>query len=262
MAQKWPNLMYVIRHGQSERNVMKDAAKAAGRAPVWSDGVRDQDTSLTPYGMLQALSVGVALRDIHPQMFVYVPEIFDISEETMAHMAKLPPPPQQIDTLFVSPYLRARQTCQEICNGLGYIPHIVVEERIREIEFGILDGLTPEGIRVKYPEEVARRAKEGKYYYRPPGGENRPDVNLRLHSFIDTIVRDYSETVIGIVCHSVVVLCLRHLLERWDEASYLLVDKEEDVKNASVTTYACMGNKIRLQAYNQTYYKDSLDTHA
>jgi len=242
--------MYVIRHGQSERNVMKDAAKAAGRAPVWSDGVRDQDTSLTPYGMLQALSVGVALRDKHPHPGDLPKNNPGCSGTSYGILESQ----ESIDTLFVSPYLRARQTTEQIVKGLGYMPRIVVEERIREIEFGILDGLTPEGIRVKYPEEVARRAKEGKYYYRPPGGENRPDVNLRLHSFIDTIVRDYNETVIGIVCHSVVVLCLRHLLERWDEASYLLVDKEEDVKNASVTTYACVENKIRLQDYNRTHY--------
>lgn len=235
--QKWPNILYIIRHGQSERNVMKDAAKASGTTPVWCDGVRDQDTPLTPLGELQALSVGVYLRGLHPR------DRYDAAGFS-----------KEVDVVFVSPYLRARQTAMQIENGLGYAPRIVVEERIREIEFGILDGLSSEGIRVKYPEEVARRAKEGKYYYRPPGGENRPDVNLRLHSFIDTLVRDYSQKTVAVVCHSVVVLCLRHLLERWDEASYLLVDKEEDVKNASVTAYVCRDNKIRLASYNITHY--------
>lgn len=232
MSHKWPNTMYVVRHGQSERNVMKDKAKAAGLAPVWSDGVRDQDTALTGHGALQSLSVGVHLRKLHPDDY------------------------RRIDTLFVSPYLRTRQTNEAILQGLGYKPKIVIEERIREIEFGILDGLTPEGVRVKYPEEVARRAKEGKYYYRPPGGENRPDVNMRLHSFIDTVVRSYPEKVIGVICHSVVVLCLRHLLERWEEKDYLQVDKEQDVKNASVTSYYCESNKIRLNKYNETFYPD------
>jgi broad specificity phosphatase PhoE len=239
MTQKWPNIMYVIRHGQSERNVMKDKAKAAGTAPVWSDGIRDQDTPLTPMGRLQALSVGVELNRRHPS-----PAIATIEGK------------QVVDTIFVSPYLRARQTAEEIQRSMGYWPKVVIEERIREIEFGILDGLTAEGIKIKYREEVDRRAKEGKYYYRPPGGENRPDVNLRLHSFIDTIVRDYHEKVIAVVCHSVVVLCLRHLLERWEEANYLQVDKEQDVKNASVTTYICLDNKIRLNSYNQTFYTE------
>jgi broad specificity phosphatase PhoE len=258
--------MYVIRHGQSERNVMKDLAKSQGQQPIWCNGVRDQDTPLTTLGTLQALSVGVELRKKHPQDGPAAPSLkfltFDspldkhIVEDASRHRRINGP----IGTLFVSPYLRARQTATQITDGLGYFPKVVVEERIREIEFGILDGLSPEGIRVKYPEEVERRKKEGKYYYRPPGGENRPDVNLRLHSFIDTIVRDYSSEVIAVVCHSVVVLCLRHLLERWDEASYLQVDKEEDVKNASVTTYKCVENKIRLDSYNTTYYSE--DVHA
>jgi len=256
--------MYVVRHGQSERNVMRDNAKAAGVSYDASKGVRDQDTPLTPYGGLQALSIGVEFRKRHPQYGKSPLEgvtkhlIFDgpldtaILNDSMRKSRVNGP----IHTLFVSPYLRARQTAEQIVDGLGYYPRIVVEERIRELEFGILDGLSPEGIAAKYPEEVRRRAKEGKYYYRPPGGENRPDVNLRLHSFIDTVVRDYNSTVIGVVCHSVIVLCLRHLLERWDEASYLQVDKEDDVKNASITTYKCEANKIRLDSYNTTYYPE------
>jgi broad specificity phosphatase PhoE len=228
---KWPSTLYLIRHGQSERNVRKDKAKAEGRETVWSEGIRDQDTPLTTLGNLQALSVGVELRKHH-------------------HLG--------IDTIFTSPYLRARQTTTKLCEGLGSYntPEIVVEERIRELEFGILDGLTPEGVRVKYPEEVARRKKEGKYYYRPPGGENRPDLNLRIHSFIDTLNRDFVGKTVAVSCHSVVVLAFRHLLERWDEEHYLVVDKE-DVKNASVTTYKCISNKIRLHSYNEVFYTET-----
>jgi broad specificity phosphatase PhoE len=259
-AQKWPDIMYVVRHGQSDRNVMKDAAKANGSSMIWSDGIRDQDTPLTQLGILQSLSVGVELRKRHPKDPPPIPpcsfcdHLDVLIHQDALRQRRLRGP---VSTIFVSPYLRARQTTEEIMEGLGYEPKVVVEERIREIEFGILDGLSPEGIRVKYPEEIARRAREGKYYYRAPGGENRPDVNLRLHSFIDTVVRDYNQQVIVVVCHSVVVLCLRHLLERWDEAEYLLVDKEQDVKNASVTTYHCENNKIRLKAYNEIFYPES-----
>ena len=42
-----------------------------------------------------------------------------------------------------------------------------MEERIREVEFGILDGLTGEGIRATFPQEAERRKREGKYWYRP-----------------------------------------------------------------------------------------------
>ncbi|MGC1294191.1 MAG: histidine phosphatase family protein [Alloacidobacterium sp.] len=141
---------------------------------------------------------------------------------------------------------------KSVIKGLGYTPHMVIEERLREIEFGILDGLTPEGVRAKYPEEVARRQKEGKYWYRPPGGESRPDVALRLQSFLDTLTRDYQGKRVILICHSVVVLMFRRLLERWDEADYLKVDKENDVKNCSITTYKFNRDrwKLLLDDYN------------
>lgn len=230
-SKQWPECLMIIRHGQSARNVAKDAAKAAGNKLSYVDAVRDQDTPLTELGMSQALNLGVHLRPdpaFHGEM--------------------------HYDAIIVSPYLRTRQTADQIVRGLGYPPEIVVEERLREIEFGILDGLTPDGIRAKYPEEIARREKEGKYWYRAPGGESRPDVALRVHSFLGTLKREYAGKRVMIVCHSVVVLIFRRLLERWSESEYLQVDREDDVKNCSMTMYSInhMTGKLELRAYNRT----------
>jgi broad specificity phosphatase PhoE len=155
--------------------------------------------------------------------------------------------------------MRTRQTTDKIVEGLGYAPKVVVEERLREIDFGILDGLSPEGVKIKYPEEVARRAKEGKYWYRAPGGESRPDVRERVHGLLGTVTRDYAGKRIVMVAHSVVVLVLRALLERWGEDDYMKVDKEDDVKNCSLTTYVFDPSKgekgkLVLQEYNTIVY--------
>lgn len=237
-TQKWPNEILLIRHGQSARNVMKDAAKAAGKQASYADGVRDQDTPLTDVGLLQAEAVGRWLGEN------YTPDL------ALGHSSV------KIDAFFVSPYLRTRQTAERIIHGMGYPIKMVSEERVREIEFGILDGLTPEGIRAKYPEEVARRAKEGKYWYRAPGGESRPDVKDRLRSFLDTLCRDYREQRIVVICHSVVVLAFRSLLERWGEDQYLIVDKENDVLNCGITRYVYTGpaGKLQIRDYNRIVY--------
>ena len=152
--------------------------------------------------------------------------------------------------------------------GLGYTPkHIIYDERIREIEFGLLDGLDRRGIEVKYPEEIIRRAKEGKYWYRAPGGESRPDVKIRIRSFLDTLVRDCRGLNVVIVCHSVVVLSFRATLEKWGEDDYLQVDKENDVKNASLTHYAyehvgaypngLPHSKLVMKEYNSIFYGEA-----
>jgi len=230
--QKWPDNLIIVRHGESKRNADREFARAQGKYADFTEGVRDQDTPLTPIGEMQSLSVGVELRNR-----------FDIGDP--------------IDRIYVSPYLRTRQTMDKIVEGLGYEPEVIVDERIREIEFGQLDGLDGRGIEMKYPEEVKRKTKEGKYFYRPPGGESRPDVKIRIRSFLDTIVRDCRGLNVVVVCHSVVVLSFRALLERWGEDDYLQVDKENDVKNASVTHYQ-FENKLRLKEYNGTFYTEAL----
>lgn len=229
--QKWPNKIMLIRHGESVRNVRKEHAKQyEPDLHVYADGGRDQDTELTEKGMAQARDLG-------------------------AYLAKTEP---AIEVVFVSPYKRTRQTAKYILDSYGKsrperkdAPKTVVEERVREIEFGILDGLTASGSKAKYPDEHKRREVAGKYWYRPPGGESRPDVALRIHSFLGTLTREYRGKTVAIVAHSVVVLCFRRLLERWDEVKYLQVDEENDVKNCSLTIYACREGRMVLETYNK-----------
>lgn len=235
---KWPTDLVLVRHGQSQRNVAKDKARANGIVHSYVDHVRDQDTPLTPLGEGQALHVGTYLRDNF------------IKEDG------------RFNVILTSPYLRTRQTTDKIitglANGLPFVK-LIQDERLREIEFGIFDGLTREGLEAKYPEEVRRREKEGKYWYRPPGGESRPDVGLRLQSLLVTISREFADKKVLVVTHSVVVMMFRKLLERWTEEQYLDVDKHDDVKNCSITHYKSdrFGeNKLKLQTYNTICYPE------
>ena len=63
----------------------------------------------------------------------------------------------------------------------------LANERLRERELGILDGLTGEGVKALHPDQAAQRELLGKFYHRPPGGENWCDVILRLRAVIDRI---------------------------------------------------------------------------
>lgn len=244
LPHKWPKHLIIIRHGKSLRNKLKEEAKAAGLKTNYSEGVRDQDTPLTAEGTAQAEATGKNILDRYiSQALLTVHDTVSINISDIV--------------MFVSPYLRTRQTAARICHSMGFTPKIVIEERLREIEFGILDGLTSEGVKVKYPEEVARKAKEGKYWYRAPGGESRPDVRLRCHSFLDTLTRDYTDKTVFVICHSVVVLALRSLLERWTEDEYIQVDKENDVLNCGITRYSRNDKtgRLILQEYNTIAYE-------
>ena len=115
--------------------------------------------------------------------------------------------------------MRARRTAELVEEAGGLCTEqssFVVDERLREKEFGILDRLTRTGIERHHPDQAEFRRILGKFYHRPPGGESWCDVILRLRSALDTISLHHSGCRVLIVGHQVVVLCLRYLLESHD----------------------------------------------
>ena len=189
-TQRWPKHIVLVRHGESVRNIHKEIAQSRGEL-VYGGAIRDVDVKLTDRGRLQAIATGKALA----QSFNF-------------------------HRIFVSPYIRTRQTAELMNEQLPETLPFTAEERIREIEFGVVDGLTMAGIQARCPSEWERKQRLGKYWYRPPGGESYPDVGLRLHSFLGTLTRDFREQSVLVVCHAVIVLMFRKLVERLSEKSF------------------------------------------
>ena len=225
MEQKWPQQLWIVRHGQSAGNVARDAAEAQKQLLI-AIAERDVDVPLSELGARQA--------------------------QALAGWFATLPPEQQPTVVLYSPYVRARQTAQAVLAQLDAVSllSVVADERLREKEFGILDRLTAHGIASKYPELHAQRQHVGKFYFRPPGGESWCDVILRLRSVLDTITREYRAERVLIVGHQVIVNCLRYLLERCDEQAILAIDKAADVPNCGITSYAfdtSLGKHGKLQ---------------
>jgi broad specificity phosphatase PhoE len=203
----------LVRHGQSQGNVARDAADLAG-LPVIDIDIRDVDVPLSELGHRQA-------------------------EATGRYFAALPRH-ERPEMILSSPYLRARQTAEAICKAgalAGGPARTIIDERLREREFGIFDRLTGVGIRQKYPEESEHRSRLGKFYHRPPGGESWADVILRLRSALNTINLHYCDKRVLVVCHQVVVLCMRYILEELDERQILAIDKQAEVLNCGICAY-------------------------
>jgi len=212
MEQKWPQEIWLVRHGQSAGNVARDVAEAAAGHEI-DIAERDVDVPLSELGMRQSAALA-------------------------SWFAALPPG-ERPNVVLHSPYVRAAETARSLIHRLERESLLAVnaDERLREKEFGILDRLTTHGIAHKYPELYAQRQHVGKFYFRPPGGESWCDVILRLRSVLDTLARDYRGERVVIVAHQVIVNCFRYLIERLDEASILAFDRAADVPNCSVTSY-------------------------
>jgi broad specificity phosphatase PhoE len=62
-------------------------------------------------------------------------------------------------------------------------------------------------------------------------------VILRLRSAMNSINLHYADRRVLIVCHQVVVLCMRYILEELDEAQILAIDKAADVLNCGICAF-------------------------
>ncbi|WP_324809284.1 histidine phosphatase family protein [Sphingomonas sp. LY29] len=220
--QHWPERMWLVRHGQSQGNVARDAAHEAGHLVIDLD-LRDVDVPLSKLGHQQAEAAG--------RWFAALPE------------------DEKPEILLSSPYVRAIQTAEAICKagGLaGGAKPTILDERLREREFGVFDGLTTLGIRDKYPDEAAHRNKMGKFYHRPPGGESWADVILRLRSMMNTINLHYADKRVLVVAHQVVVLCMRYVLEELTEQQILSIDKQAEILNCGICAFDFEPNEQSL----------------
>jgi broad specificity phosphatase PhoE len=220
-----PTSLLIVRHGESAGNVARDVALRSGALNIGIEG-RDVDVPLSALGKEQSRTLGqyLAQRD------------------------------RRFDVILSSPYRRSQDTARilaEVHAVAESFGRILIDERLREKEFGILDGLTVHGIHKRHPEQAEFRALLGKFYHRPPGGESWCDVILRLRSMFDTLSLHYAGKRVLIVTHQIVVLCFRYLLEGLDEPQILEIDRKGDVANCAITEYRLHGTRgLLLERYN------------
>lgn len=237
---RWPTVLWVVRHGQSAGNVAHAAAEAAG-AHRTALTVRDVDVPLSSLGVQQAEALG--------RWFA------------AGHGGDRP------TVLLASPYVRAIETATRFrdSGGCGADEPVILDERLRERELGILDGLTWAGVEALEPQQAQLRTLLGKFYHRPPGGESWVDVIQRLRGVIDAISLRYPGERVMIVAHEVVVFCLRYILEGLDEEGALAIDAAGDVANCALTEYRFdpavgKGGALVLTRFNETAALDASGT--
>lgn len=201
--------IWLVRHGESLANVAAARAEAAGEDVIDVE-YRDADVPLSPLGESQSRSLGQELADR------------GIDDVPVA--------------LWVSPYLRAQQTI-EIALGAGGLaePEKRVDERLRDRELGVLDLLTLQGVRNRYPDEERRRQWLGKYYHRPAGGESWADVMLRLRSALVDVERIEGTERLVVAAHDAVVMLVVAVCLDLDEPALMEFARTHAVANASLT---------------------------
>ncbi|PZF93825.1 histidine phosphatase family protein [Micromonospora deserti] len=214
--------LWIVRHGESTGNVAAGAAEASG-AELIELTHRDADVPLSTTGEEQARATGRWLAGL--------------------------PGSRRPEVAVVSPYLRAVRTAELVLAGTG-VP-LSRDERLRDRELGILDGLTGRGVRRRYPQEAARRERLGTFYYRPPGGESWTDLALRLRALLGDLRRDHAGRRVLMFGHDALVFLTRYLIEGLTEADLVALTRQQVIANCSVTGWTADGTgRLALDVFN------------
>lgn len=198
----YPKLVVYVRHEEMDGNVMTPEE-------IHRNQVAVQAFHLTPKGRARA-----------PMLGRYLKKRFG-----------------SFDIHFVSTLPRTRETL--LAAGLN--GPCLEDSRIDETHYGIHHFYPREEIEARFPIENVRKEIVGDYWYRAIGGENWPDIELRAHSFIDMLRRDWSGKKVCIISHANFFAAWRRIIEQRSIADTLAQRGNLSMKNAEVAVYRGQG---------------------
>lgn len=221
-----------MRHGESEGNCDKSVNRYTPNHKV----------ALTDEGHNQAKSAGLVLKE-----FLQHVSLEDEDRNKTRN-------PKSI-LFYTSPYLRARQTCNNIIDGIKDVPGVTYkvheEPRMREQDFGNFQSTSEQMEKV-----WLERAHYGHFFYRIPHGESAADVYDRIASFNETLFRQFQQdnfpNILILVTHGI---WARVFLMKWFRWSY---EEFESLRNIPHCHYLIMkkqseGGKFRLKTPLKTW---------
>lgn len=210
-----PQDLVLVRHGQSEGNIVQRAFKDGGSMEVPPEflNIPDWKYRLSEEGIKQAEITGEWLQ-----------------EEFGG------PPGEVFDAKLVSPYLRARETAVYIG---GPACEWLIDNRLPERDWGVYNSVLPSERDQHFPHEERMRQLSS-LHWRPTGGESLDkSVQFRFRDWLGTLHREHEAKKVLAVSHGEFMWVARYVLERmlpeeWEEADE---NKSQRIYNTSVLHY-------------------------
>jgi broad specificity phosphatase PhoE len=205
-----PNNLVMVRHGQSEANIVQQLFKADPDAGVPDGFLERHDTHmrLSALGIEQAAAAGKWLLKEFPEGF---------------------------DRYYASPLVRTRETAGRLAiDGVWRL-----DDRWRERDWGEYAALNDTEQKKRY-ELSHRLRQQHKWYWCPPGGESlATGVRLRFEDILDTAHREVAGQNMIAVSHGETISVARYVLERMDPDEWLADDKNSDqnIENCQILHY-------------------------
>jgi len=147
--------------------------------------------------------------------------------------------------IWCSPLSRARETAFPAARAAGL--EMQVDERLREIDFGQIEGKTMAEAERLFPEEI-RRFKSDPVTYPMPDGEDPHQAALRAVSALRDIALAQPRQRVLVVAHNTLIRLTLCSLFSIPLASYRTVFPA--VRNGALTEIRLQGDNAGLIQYN------------
>ena len=220
-----PALLVLVRHGQSQRNVVKKRnhfyLDDESRRSV--KGIPDHLIPLTEEGRRQATVTGQALRETFGTFDYVFHSGYTRTIETTEHLLAAYPDEE-----------RARTTVRH---------HLFIRER----DGGHTYDMTDAEASAAFPWLQDYWSTFGPFFARPPGGESLAQVCERVYAFLQKVARTMAGKRVLVVSHGGTMWCLRYVLEGWTYAEADRRFNTEPQPNCAVTSYRLDESARRLQ---------------
>lgn len=203
-------LLAVSRHGHSDANAA--LTQEPEDALYYTVAGCDRNVDLTRRGVLEGTASGDIIRGL------------------------LTPDDDPFETVFRTDFRRVKRSTRQIVKQLPNKPRVRVDRRLNKRLYGDFWNLTRRGVQILHPDEWLRYQAEGDFLYRPPNGENYPDLFHRVDDFIDDEITPSTGNIV-VVTHSVVVLAFMRRLEGLSEEEVVRMYEDITLPNGVVVLY-------------------------
>lgn len=208
-----PKNLFLVRHGQSEGNLVRKKFEESGNESFFSDeflGLHESQYALTELGILQAKKAGQWFYENGFKIF---------------------------DRMLVSNNVRAMQTAAHL--NLDNAKWMI-DFNLRERDGGLFNAIVPSKRDSDYSDQQ-KFYNTQPFLYRPPQGESIADVCQRIKLVLGTLARECDGKDVIITCHGHVMRTFRIVLERMSlQKTNLFLSTKEDwgrVPNCSIIHY-------------------------
>lgn len=208
-----PTSTLLLRHGQTPLSIERRFS-----------GIGDPE--LTPVGEAQAAAAAQRLRGMRERGL-------------------------DVAAVVTSPLRRARQTADAAAAALGVPP--VVEDRLRENDFGDWEGMSFGEVRERWPTEMADWLASSEQA--PPGGESFAATARRVSAARDDIVARYGAVTVLLVSHVTPIKSL--VREALGSGPETLLRLHLDLAALSVVDWHADGAAV-VRSWNDTAHLEGL----